>query len=805
MKLLKPIFTFLLLIALVFSLNTQFGSVPPLGEFFDPESGFWANAETSSPTTKKLTIDGFEGNATIYYDERRVPHIFAENEYNLYFAQGYVVARDRLFQMEIQTYDAAGRLSENLGLRTLNRDRSTRRLGMPYGAEKALKMMKKDSTTWASVNAYTDGVNAYINSLSPEDYPVEYKIFDFAPEEWTPIKSAHLLKNMTRTLAGGNNDDRTSNTRKYFGAEFVEKFFTVKPELNDPIIPTSRKWDFERIPVQRPDTLFEPASAVELESFERSEGVGSNNWAVSGSKTKSGYPILANDPHLSLTLPSIWYEVQLNAPGINSYGVTLQGMPGIVIGFNENVAWGVTNVAADVMDWYEIKFKDSSKKEYWYDGEWKPTTTRIEEIKVRGGETVSDTIIYTHHGPVTKVESGINEKRDPVYHALRWIAHEGSNELKTFYELNRAKNYEDYKAALSHFTAPAQNFVFASNEGDIALWITGKLPNKWEHQGRTVSDGTDPLYDWQGWVPFEHNPHIKNPERGFVSSANQESAAPDYPYYIDDDFAPFERGRRINDRLAEMENIIVSDMQNLQMDNFSYYAYTLLSGLLEWIEEDSLSKEEKAYVELLADWDLMNEGDLVAPSLFRRWAGNFYASIFNDEYSTTKARLRYPSRDRVVEVLKTEPDFPFIDNVNTEETETIEERALYSFRKTIEGMTKDFGEMGGSWKWGYYSNNDIDHISFVPGFGVENVFASGSSESVNATRNGFGPSWRMVVEVGPEVKGYGVYPGGASGNPGSLNYDSMIEPWRTGELFELNFWKTQPNEYLYKLELGSGN
>ncbi len=800
MNYLKAFISFLILVIVIVCLNTKFGSVPPLGKFFDPESGFWANAELKTPESDEISIDSFEGNASVYFDERRVPHIFADNEYDLYFAQGYVVAKDRLFQLEIQTYDAAGRLSEHLGERTLQRDRTTRRRGMPYGAEKALEEMNKDPKTWEIVTAYADGVNAYISSLEPKDYPLEYKILDFAPEEWTPIKTAHLLKNMTRTLAGGSSDIRTSNTIQYFGADFVEKFFTADPELNDPIIPPTKEWDFERIPVQAPDSLYVPAAATELEEYERPEGVGSNNWAVSGSKTKSGYPILANDPHLSLTLPSIWYEVQLNAPGINSYGVTLQGTPGIVIGFNEDVAWGVTNVASDVFDWYEIKFKDDSKREYWHDGKWKSTTTRIEEIKVRGEETVLDTVIYTHHGPVTEIRSDIDEKQTTTHYALRWIAHKGSNEIKTFYHLNRAESYEDYKEALSYYVAPAQNFAFASNEGDIALWVNGKFPNKWKHQGRTVSDGTNPLYDWQGWIPFEHNPHIKNPDRGFVSSANQESAAPDYPYYLDDDFAPFERGRRINDRLGEMEDITVEDMQNLQMDNYSYYAATLLPSLLEWIDSDSLDETDQEILDLMKNWDYFMDAEKIAPSVFRQWAGNFYRAVFYDEYETTDASLRYPSRDIFVETIKNEPDFAFIDDVDTGQIETTEDIATATFHETMRELTNYLGEYGDSWKWGYFIDNDIDHIGQVPGMGMQNLFSSGSSEAVNATRGGFGPSWRMVVELGPEVKGYAVYPGGASGNPGSKNYDSMVEAWRTGQLYELNFMKTKPEEYLYKLD-----
>jgi len=805
MKLIKPLISSLLLLALIIILNTKLGSIPPLGKFFDPDSGFWANAETAIPDSDVFSFEDLEGEVSVYYDERRIPHIFADNEYDLYFVQGYITARDRLFQMEMQTYDAAGRLSENLGDRTLNRDLQTRRQGMTYGSEKAMDLMKNDPEIWAAINAYSDGVNSYISKLSPSDYPVEYKILDFDPEEWAPIKTAHLLKNMTRTLAGGSSDAITSNTLAFFGNDFIDKFFTVKPELNDPIIPSSKKWDFDPIPVQAPDSIFKPASALELKNFERPEGVGSNNWAVNGSKTNSGFPILANDPHLGLTLPSIWYEVQLHAPGLNTYGVSLQGAPGVIIGFNENAAWGTTNTGTDVRDWYEIKFKDHTKREYWHDEQWKPATMRIEEIKVRGKETVLDTVIYTHHGPVTEVRSQVNEESETSYHALRWIAHDPSNELKTFFGFNRMSTYDDFKEAASHYVAPAQNFIFANNEGDIATWISGKFPNKWEHQGRTISDGTDPLYDWQGWIPTEHNPNVKNPERGFVSSANQESAAPDYPYYLEDDYAPFERGRRINDLLAEMENITKDDIRNMQMDSYSYHAATILPNMLEWIERESLSERELSILSEVEQWDFYNDSDKKGPGIFRWWWSNFYYGIFSDEYGTTNASLRYPSRDRVIEVIKSEPDFEFFDNINTDEIENRSEIVTNTFIETVEELTNAYGEFGDNWNWGIVINNDFDHIAFIPGFGKQNVYSSGGSESINATRESWGPSWRMVVELGSEVKGWGVYPGGASGNPGSPNYDSTLESWRTGELYELKFMKEAPKEFLYELKFSSND
>ncbi|MEX2363680.1 MAG: penicillin acylase family protein, partial [Balneolaceae bacterium] len=532
---------------------------------------------------------------------------------------------------------------------------------------------------------------------------------------------------------------------------------------------------------------------------------GSNSWAVSGAKTESGYPILSNDPHLGMTLPSIWYEIQLHAPENNSYGVSLPGAPAVIIGFNEHIAWGETNVGSDVMDWYEVKFKDETKQEYWHNGQWKPTSTRIEKIKVRGQETVFDTLIFTHHGPVMQMNPN-DTVTVPFYHALRWIAHEPSNDLRTFLELNRAKNYEDYEKALSHYMAPAQNFIFASAGGDIALWVNGKLPKKWEYQGRTVSDGTDALYDWHGWIPREQNPWEKNPPRNFVSSANQESAGEDYPYYLDDNFAPFERGRRINDLLSGMDDITPKKMQRMQMDTYSYHAATILPFMLQQIEKESLIVLESEVFELLQSWDFRNDGDEIAPSVFKEWWSSTFRLIFIDEYSSVNKPLRWPPRDRLVEVIKNDPDFVFYDNIETEDR--VEDRAFVinnAFEIALEQLEYKLGDFGENWKWGYYNRTDINHVAQIPGMGALEVFTGGGSESINAINGSLGPSWRMVVELGPEVKARGVYPGGISGNPGSPNYDAFLETWRTGELYDLNFLRDEPVEYNYHLKMVSGD
>lgn len=800
----KTIISGIALLALVIVLNTKFAVLPPLGAFFDPQAGFWANAEISEPQSETLILTGLENGARIYFDERRVPHIFADNEYDLYFAQGYITARDRLFQMEIQTYDAAGRLSELLGKATLERDLHMRRLGMVYGAEQALAEIQNDPQIYSVISAYSDGVNAYIQSLKKKDYPLEYKILGIAPEKWEPIKTAFLLKNMTYSLAGYNNDLPLSNTAAFLGLDFLQTFFSGATDSPNTIIPPSKKWDFEADTPSAPEEYFTPSISSHLQPFAPNPANGSNNWAVSGAKTANGYPILSNDPHLGMTLPPIWYEIQLSAPEVNTYGVSLPGSPVVIIGFNEQAAWGVTNVGADVMDWYEVKFRDHTNTEYWHDGQWKPVFTRIEEIKIRGGESVYDTLIFTHHGPVHALKAG--EDAEPVYHALRWIAHEPSNDLRTFYELNRAGNYDEYVQALSHHTAPAQNFVYADIHGDIALWVNGKFPNKWKFQGRTISDGTDARYDWQGWIPHEQNPWVKNPPRGFVSSANQQPAGVDYPHYLGEDFATEERGRRINERLEAMANITPEDMRLLLLDTYSFIGKDYLEILLPLIHPDSLNETEKQVLEHVANWDFMNRGDEIAPSLMREWRTTFTQDIMLDESRAAKAPIRWPPRDRLIDVIKNQPDFKYFDDINTPDIrEDINFIALKSFRRMVANMQTRYGALGENWKWKYYNNTDLEHLAYIPGLGLYNLETDGSGESVNAISGSHGPSWRMVVELGPEVKGWGVYPGGASGNPGSSNFISGVEPWVKGELFELNFMRAEPQQFSHQLQLVPAN
>jgi penicillin amidase len=785
----KAFICVILPVLLAFSLDTKFGDVPPLLKFLNPFTGFWQNAEkVTIRKAEKLKLKGTEQTVNVVFDDRMIPHIFAENDHDVYYAQGYITAMHRLWQMDFQTRYAAGRLSEVVGKKAIELDRYQRRMGMVYGAEKSLEGMMADPKSRAMLNAYTDGINAYIHSLSKAEYPLEYKLLDFSPEDWTPLKCALLLKQMSAVLAMGSTEFYMTNILKKFGPDITADLFPDYPVREDPIIPAGTKWDFKPLPVPQPPALFTNMTTANVRTKELEDGIGSNNWAVSGAKTASGYPILANDPHLNLTLPSIWYQIQLHAPGLNAYGVSLPGAPGITIGFNEKIAWGVTNVAADVLDYYQIEFKDNSHQQYKYNNEWKNTSSRLETIKIRGSRNEVDTVIYTHHGPVVyfqKPKKLAMADNVPTGNALRWIAHERSNELMTFYYLNRGKNYADYRKALTYYTAPAQNFVFASADNDIAITANGKFPLKWKDQGKFILDGTDPKNDWQGWIPAAQNPTVKNPERNFVSSANQSSTDQTYPYYINWEFSSYERGKRINDRLKVMTKATADSVRIMQSDSYSIFAQNLLPALLSKIDPALLNATQKEALNIMGKWDRFYAAKAVGASIFELWSKRLFYDIWDDEFTISNVPMRYPSRDRTIALILKDPESRWFDNVNTPAKENLNYLVNEAFKYTCDSLERRFGPIGTTWGWANVKQTHVPHLANIPGFGSKTLMIGGGKSTIDALSESNGPSWRMVIELGKTPKGHGVYPGGQSGNPGSLFYDNMINTWADGKLYDL--------------------
>ncbi|WP_423148998.1 penicillin acylase family protein [Rubrolithibacter danxiaensis] len=790
MKTTKAVLFALFAVGLLITLNTKIGSVPPAGKFLNPFGGFWQNAESGNKDERTIEIPEVKGNVKILFDQHRIPHIFAQNDYDLYFTQGYVTAKDRLWQMDFQTRFAAGRLSEVVGEKALELDKYQRRLGMTFGAEKMIEALKRNPKIEAITQAYADGVNAYIHSLKPEDYPIEFKILDYKPEEWKTLNTALLLKLMSATLTSGSDELYMTNVLNKYGADVVKDLFPDYPFREDPVIPTGTKWNFKPLPI--PEAPSVPDRTSYHKTKQKEEGIGSNNWAIAGSKSATGFPILANDPHLDLTLPAIWYQVQMTAPGVNVYGVSIPGAPCVIIGFNQQVAWGVTNVGADVLDWYSVQFKDNAKQEYWYNNKWNPLKKRIETISIRGGKTVQDTVLYTHHGPIVylekqKPENFAKVKNVPVGDALKWVAHLPSEDLNTFYLLNRAQNYDDYRKALTYYTAPAQNFVFASADNDIAITPNGYFPLKYKDQGKFILDGSLPQNDWHGRIPADQNPTVKNPPRGFVSSANQSSTDPSYPYYINWEFSGYERAKRINNRLTVMSKATADSLRILQNDAYSVLAENVLENLISSINPEKLNASEREALHIIKKWNRFFNASEIGASIFDIWNKDLFKRIWDDEFGSEQTPMRYPSRDRTVEMVLNEPDARWFDNIKTPHKETKEDDVLASFKLAVDSLERRFGPISKEWQWGNAKGSNVPHLAKIKGFGSEILKIGGSKYSVNALGESNGPSWRMVVALGKEPKGFGIFPGGQSGNPGSFYYNDMIGTWANGKLDELVF------------------
>lgn len=788
MKIIKVGLALALTISLVYFLDTShnFGSpIPPLGKFLSPFQGFWQNAQTSSQDSESLSIPCIKDKVTIVYDSALIPHIYANNEEDLFRAQGFITAKNRLWQMEFQTHAAAGRISEIIGKVALDFDRTQRRLGMGYAAEVSVKSMESNPIAKKMVDSYTEGVNAYIQSLDAASLPIEYKLLGYEPEPWTNLKSAYLLKYMAKTLNTGERDLEMTNALKLFGKETIELLFPDNEGVADPIVDRTNQWDFKPQKIDSVELAI-PAQLVHVKPFEKSPpDIGSNNWAVNGTKTVTGSPILCNDPHLELNLPSIWYIVHLAGPGINSMGASLPGAPSIISGFNDSIAWGVTNAQRDLVDWFRIEFKDNSKKEYKLDGNWVATKKRVEEIKIKGEAIYYDTVTYTHQGPVVYDSSfhGANEKS---HFAYRWIAHDPSEEVITFYKLNRAKNHADYMDALNHYSSPAQNFVFACVNGDIAMRIQGKYPIRRKNEGKFILDGTKSSSDWQAFIPNDQNVMDKNPARGFVSSANQFPADATYPYYVQASNWEAYRNRRINQVLSSLTKGTPQDLMNLQLDNFNLKASESLPTFLLNLDTTNLKGDALEAYQILKAWDYKNEIDSEGASYYEAWIRAFVPMVW-DEFEDNKVALPWPSTYLTIKLMKEQPELSFFDNKKTPEKETVKEIIRKSFDEAVGVISKWKKEKNENPRWASYKDAIVNHLLKQKAFSY-NIEHGGNSSIVNAHSKTHGPSWRMVVSLEKNgINAWGVYPGGQSGNPGSPYYNNLLNLWTQGKYLKFTF------------------
>lgn len=792
---------------LVYVLDTRSILPLPLGSFLSVQEGVWQNAEpTDKDYNADLKLDGLKGEVNVYFDERLVPHVFAADENDAYFVQGYLHAKFRLWQMEFQTHAAAGRISEIVGSKGLTFDRNQRRIGMVYAAENALAAMEKDPQTISALNAYTAGINSFIEKINTSELPIEYKLLGYVPEKWNNLKSALFIKQMTNTLAGYDRDLEYTNALEILGEEKFRILYSDIPDSLYPVIPPGTTYasaTSDLLPPASADSLyFKRKDTIEfVEDYKPDPLNGSNNWVVSGSKTKSGKPILANDPHLSLTLPSIWYEIQINTPSFNAYGVSFPGIPGVVIGYNDSIAFGFTNAGRDVKDYYEIQFKDKTKQVYFFNNDWVKTSMRIESIKIKDSLPFLDTVAYTTFGPVTYDHSFKHALSNEKAYALRWVAHDTSNVLKMWMLLNRAKNYNDYYEAISYFNVPGQNMIFASASGDIALWQQGTFPLRWQDQGLFVMPGKDSSYMWKGYIPKDENPHSLNPVEGYLSSANQRAADPSYPYFMPGSYEVY-RPITINRKLAELNNITIADMQKLQNNNYNVFAEMAVPILLRNIDSSKLTNDEFRFLNMVSSWNLYNDVQEKGTTCFSIWWDSLNTVIFNDDLVREKIPVIKPEKFVLLESIIKDTNFIFIDDISTDKLETLKDQVTLALQKASLKLTEL--EKENKLAWGAFKNTTVYHLlrSNTMPFAREGLDIGGGAGIVNATTHDHGPSWKMIIEMETPIKAVGVYPGGQSGNPGSKFYDSFIDTWAKGEYYDLTMMNqedVQQKKYKWKM------
>jgi len=591
---------------------------------------------------------------------------------------------------------------------------------------------------------------------------------------------------MTSILSGYEEDAGMTNLMLALGEKDFNKFFPdffsdstpVAPGVHSAINPALAY-------VKKPgylDFSFLAARPV-LEKNPYNPRLGSNSWAVSGNRTRSGMPILCNDPHLNLSLPSIWLEMQLSGPGENVYGVAIPGTPAIIIGFTDKIAWGLTNGADDVKDWYKLKISDNYKK-YEYGGKWINMDYTVEAIGRRGESVFLDTLYHSIQGPIPYNKSFPGPRPELRNYALKWDLHDPSNEFLCFIKLNLAQNYKEYKEAISHYSSPIQNFTFACNDNTIAINHQGKMAIKSPGQGKFILDGSDPTQLYSRYIPQDSLPFCLNPLCDYVFSANQHPTSEDYPYYYNGYF--FEsRARRIKQLLDRDTKFDISKMEAMQLDDFNCFSAEALPVLLRAIDTVRLDPTDKARLRGLGAWDSRYGPEDRNAGLFELWWKNVKEYTW-DEFRNYSFSAELPDDHILVALIQHEPDNIYFDVQGTSAKENASDIVTGAFREASRSYNEL--EKKGSATWGAMNKVSIMHPTNIESFSRTGIISGGCEDAINAMSPTWGPSWRMVVQLGKRPEAMGIYGGGESGNIAGRYYDSFVDDWSKGHFYPLRLF-----------------
>jgi len=797
--------------------------------------GFVPRAAASEiPQRSELPLPGLSAPAEVYRDRYGIPHIYARSTEDAYFALGYLHATDRLFQMELFRRRASGTLAEIFGKSALEEDIFIRQLGLRRSVEGAWRDPRFETKLKMEIVGYCAGVNARLRELEGRGFPEVFRNLGFTPAAWTPVDALVFLKYMAWDQSGTDTDVWMGMLVQKLGLETVEELFpldrpyeipTVAPGLSParPTLPTpsgqvpggaivaalcERRTATVLDSIGDRSTSF-PAgyadAARELHSrfvsgrFGSQFSFGSNNWAIDGTKSATGKPILANDPHLGFSLPSIWYTAHLVAPGLNVMGVTFAGSPYVIIGHNERIAWGFTNMQADAVDYFIEKTDAQRPNQYFYKGAWHETLRRTEEIAVRGEPPVRLEIESTVHGPLV-TNHGLRL-------ALSWMGLGPTLDAMAIAHLSTARNVSDFREALRDLSVPALNVVYADADGNIAMAPHGALPLRKRGQGRWPVDGSTGEFDWVGTIPDDQLPFALNPPQHYVASANGRPAAVGYPHYLGWMWDASYRTRRIHELLRTHDHITSGQMEQFQMDAHDVAAEAFVPVLVSAYDHKPFGDATvKAAIEELRHWNFEATPESVAPTIWWAWFKKFPDSVWKDNfdaagvepwagswgYSGTNQRLP------IVEVLeyltRENPNSAWFDDVRTPQVETRDDVMASSFVAAVEQLVKESGGGVREWKWEKTNVLKLHSLSQQSALDRGGMTVRGDGFTLCPGGEGGevsgGASWRMVVDLANPAHSFGVYPGGQSDDPTSPHYDDLVKPWADGNYLPLLFYST---------------
>lgn len=647
--------------------------------------------------SKDIKLNELSGEVNVLRDSLGIPHIYANSESDLYKAVGFAMAQDRLWQMDLLRRVTQGRLSEILGAKMTETDLLMRSLRIQEKSEKIIAGASPEIIN--ALEAFSDGVNQYITRYP---LPPEFKVLGYHPELWQAVHSINLIGYMSWDLTSG------------WGTEFFLNQLKgkVSDEQIQDLIPAAENHktaifrDFHSPQINFGETIL--SAGINLEELGAQVFYGSNNWAVSGKKSKTGLPLLANDMHLGLMSPGIWYQMHQNVEGkLNVTGLVLPGQPFVIAGHNDSIAWGMTNVMVDDLDFYAEKLNEDSTK-YLLDGEWKDLLIKTEIIKTKEGEDIEKTLKFTHRGPI------VNEfkKGAETPLSIHWLGNEMSSEIRSVFLLNRAKNWTDFRDAVKTFKSVSQNIVYADAAGNIGLQCSAGVPIR-AGNGIQIYPGDSSKYDWTGLVPFEELPFEFNPERGYVSSANNKTAPDDYPYYISYWYATSDRIDRIREMLEEKELLGIEDIKAMHSDVKSKKAEQFTPVFISSVKNATdLNETEKEAFTSLENWhyELTRESTAAAifEVLFRKVCENLIKDDLSPEFFTGLKGQRILLENLMMNILP-EKSSGWIDDKTTSETENYDEIIIRSFKETVADLTIKNGKKKEIENWGKIHTFTIGH------------------------------------------------------------------------------------------------